>query len=518
MRGVDRPDTRVIRILDLHLGAEQPQARVIIPVDGGVEIEGKEPLVIRVGLAYLVVVPVGAVAEKFHLRPFQRLETHTRLHAVGVEIAELPADDEVAVLLGTTAVNQNGKRQVDSAADQVQRSRGVGYRRSGYGTQIDRDTFADRAAGKRERLGIDRSRDIRRQPFKRDRYRTCYARVADHPIVARDAAARALRITTGKVDIRRSEYAQLRCGFDNNCMAARRRPGAGGRRSGKDDQPRFRRRTGIRLQTQGDARAERGIGIDASGYARRQLAERKPDSAARSADTHDGDGNIRRRTPLDQRLTQRTCKKEIRLSAGCLLESNVAHGNSRQQRGVIDRLEHHRGNSRLGDGKIEGRVKTSPCRHVRDCRRYRHAASVQSRQAQVLLDSDACNRQQANMQAYAALQCGKCDPRPTAAKLAAGRIVETGDMPGRRVDHDSTNDSAIFQERYARQLIIESGAYPGSPIKSSVMMYLPLNRKSARPDQFKIRGRNIRIPFPRRCALGASVFAVARMRMPFQAG
>ena len=327
------------------------------------------------------------------------------------------------------------------------------------GTQIDRDTFADRAAGKRERLGIDRSRDIRRQPFKRDRYRTCYARVADHPIVARDAAARALRIATGKVDIRRSEYAQLRCGCDNNCMAARRRPGAGGGRSGKDDQPRFRRRTGIRLQTQGDARAERGIGIDASGYARRQLAERKPDGAARSADTHDGDGNIRRRTPLDQRLTQRTCKKEIGLSAGCLLESNVAHGNSGQQCGIVDRLEHHRGDSRLGDGKIEGRVKTSPCRHVRDCRRYCHAASVQSRQAQVLLDSDPCNRQQANMQAYAALQCGKCDPRPTAAKLAARRIVETGDMPARRVDHDSTNDPAIFQERYARQLIIEPGAH-----------------------------------------------------------
>ncbi len=174
-------------------------------------------------------------------------------------------------------------------------------------------------------------------------------------------------------------------------------------------------------------------------------------------------GNIRRRTPLDQRLTQRTYKKEIGLSAGCLLESNVAHGNSGQQCGIVDRLEHHRGDSRLGDGKIEGRVKTSPCRHVRDCRRDCHAASVKACQAQILLDSDPCNRQQANMQAYAALQRGKCDPRPAAAKLAAGRIVETCDMPARRVDHDSTNDPAIFQERYAQAADHRAGCPQAAP-------------------------------------------------------
>ena len=229
-------------------------------------------------------------------------------------------------------------------------------------------------------------------------------------------------------------------------------------------------------------------------------------------------GNIRRRTPLDQRLTQRTCKKEIGLSAGCLLESNVAHGNSGQQCGIVDRLEHHRGDSRLGDGKIEGRVKTSPCRHVRDCRRYRHAASVKTCQAQVLLDSDACNRQQADMQTYAALQRGKCDSRPTAAKLAAGRVVETGDMPARRVDHDSTNDSAIFQERYARQLIIESGAHrqPRKVFGHDVPPRQP-QKYAARSIQI-YAAETSAYHSHAHAAFGACVFTVAHVGMPFQAG
>jgi hypothetical protein len=51
------------------------------------------------------------------------------------------------------------------------------------------------------------------------------------------------------------------------------------------------------------------------------------------------------------------------------------------------------------------------------------------------------------------------------------------------------------------------------PMRFGTIQHVPEDmgeyRKSARPDQFKIRGRNIRIPFPRTYALGACVFALA---------
>jgi len=47
-------------------------------------------------------------------------------------------------------------------------------------------------------------------------------------------------------------------------------------------------------------------------------------------------------------------------------------------------------------------------------------------------------------------------------------------------------------------------------------MYLPINRESARPHQFKYTRPNIRIPFPHMRLL-AYLFALAYVGMPFQA-